>query len=149
MTFLDFRKKKCFGAKMDQMCPNWPKNEVFVSFLKFKPSDSADFAYSSSFLSVLNYYCNKIGWKKFLGWKFDRLQIIIMVFGYFLMFSSLEIVDFAHLSYFRLCLSIYLVFGLWKYPRPLNLAVSKLFFVSKLKFLPSKVTCVQLTCTFK
>ena len=34
---------------MDQMCPNWPKNEVFVSFLKFKPSDSADFAYSSSF----------------------------------------------------------------------------------------------------
>ena len=93
---------------------------------------------------VLNYYCNKIGWKKFLGWKFDRLQIISMVFGYFLMFSSFEIVDFAHLSYFRLCLSIYLVFGLWKYSRPLNLAVSKLFFVSKLQFLPSKVTCVQL-----
>ena len=61
---------------MDQMCPNWPKNEVFVSFLKFKPSDSADFAY---------------------------------------------------LSFFQLCLSIYLVFGLWKYSRPLNLAVSKLF----------------------
>ena len=71
------------------------------------------------------------------------------MYACFLMFSSLEIVDFAHLSYFRLCLSIYQVFGLWKYSRPLNLAVSKLSFVSKLQFLPSKVTCVQLTCTFK
>ena len=92
---------------MDQMCPNWPKNEVFVSFLKFKPSDSADFAYSSSFLLSLTTIATKLAEKKFLGWKFDRLQIILMVFGYFLMFSSLEIVDFAHLSYFRLCLSIY------------------------------------------
>ena len=24
---------------MDQMCPNWPKNGVFVRFLQFKPSD--------------------------------------------------------------------------------------------------------------
>ena len=38
---------------------------------------------------------------------------------------------------------------MWKYFRPLNLAVSKLFFVSKLQFSLSKVTCVQLTCTFK
>ena len=35
------------------MCPYWPKNEVFASFLKFKPSGSADFAYSSSFLLSL------------------------------------------------------------------------------------------------
>ena len=38
---------------MDRLCPNWPKNGVFVSFLKFKPSDSADFAYLCSFLLSL------------------------------------------------------------------------------------------------
>ena len=35
------------------MCPNWPKNGVFVSFLKFKSLDSANFVYSSSFLLCL------------------------------------------------------------------------------------------------
>ena len=49
--------------------------------------------------------CSKLyqfsaGWKNILGWKFDQLQIILMFFGYFLMFSSLEIVD---VSYKRLC----------------------------------------------
>ena len=58
-------KKKCLGAKMDQMCPNWPKNEVFVSFLKFKPSDSADFAYSSSFLLSLTTIATKLAEKNF------------------------------------------------------------------------------------
>ena len=60
-----FLKKKCFGAKMDQMCPNWPKNEVFVSFLKFKPSDSADFAYSSSFLLSWTTIATKLAEKNF------------------------------------------------------------------------------------
>ena len=50
---------------MDQMCPNWPKNEVFVSFLKFKPSDSADFAYSSSFLLSLTTIATKLAEKNF------------------------------------------------------------------------------------
>ena len=54
------------------MCPNWPKNEVFVSFLKFKPSDSADFAYL-------------------------RTKLAPNYFNVFFLFS-LEIVDFAHLS---------------------------------------------------
>ena len=48
---------------MDQMCPNWPKNEVFVSFLKFKPSDSADFAYSSSFILSLTTIATKLAEK--------------------------------------------------------------------------------------
>ena len=73
---------------MDQMCPNWPKNEVFVSFLKFKPSDSADFAYLCSFLLSLTTITTELAEKRFLGWKFDRLQIILMGFGYFLKFSS-------------------------------------------------------------
>ena len=38
---------------MDQMCPNWPQNGFFVSFLQFKSLDSTDFAYSSSFLLFL------------------------------------------------------------------------------------------------
>ena len=50
---------------MDQMCPNWPKNEVFVSFLKFKPSDSADFAYSSSFLVSWTTIATKLAEKNF------------------------------------------------------------------------------------
>ena len=51
---------------MDQMCPNWPKNEVFVSFLKFiKPSDSADFAYSSSILLSLTTIATKLAEKKY------------------------------------------------------------------------------------
>ena len=50
---------------MDQMCPNWPKNEVFVSFLKFKPSDSAEFAYSSSFLLSLTTIATKLAEKIF------------------------------------------------------------------------------------
>ena len=50
---------------MDQMCPNWPKNEVFVSFLKFKPSDLADFAYLSSFLLSLTTITTKLAEKKF------------------------------------------------------------------------------------
>ena len=46
--------------------------------------------------------CSKLyqlsaGWKNILGWKFDPLQIILMVVGYFLN------VNFVHLSYFRLC----------------------------------------------
>ena len=50
---------------MDQICPNWPKNEVFVSFLKFKPSDSADFAYSSTFLLSLTTIATKLAEKNF------------------------------------------------------------------------------------
>ena len=33
---------------MDQIGPNWPKNRIFLSFLKFTTLDFADFAYSSS-----------------------------------------------------------------------------------------------------
>ena len=47
------------------MCPNWPKNEVFVSLLKFKPSDLADFAYSSSFLLSLTTIATKLAEKNF------------------------------------------------------------------------------------
>jgi hypothetical protein len=54
-----------------------------------------------------------------------------MVFGYFLKFSSLEIADFAHISFF---LTNYLGCENCK-----NLALSNL------QFLPSKVTCAQLT----
>ena len=50
---------------MDQMCPNWHKIKVFVSFLKFKPSDSAAFAYSSSFLLSLNTIATKLAEKNF------------------------------------------------------------------------------------
>ena len=34
---------------MDQIGSNWPKNRIFLSFLKFTTLDFADFAYSSSF----------------------------------------------------------------------------------------------------
>ena len=50
---------------MDLMCPNCPKNGVFVSFLEFKPSDSADFAYSSSFLLSSTTIATKLAVKKF------------------------------------------------------------------------------------
>ena len=60
-------EKNCFGSKMDRMCPNWPKNGVFVSFLKFKPSDSADFAYLCSFLLSLTTITTELAEKRFLG----------------------------------------------------------------------------------
>ena len=75
---------------MDQ---NGPKIVFFVSFLKFNPSDSADFAYLSSI--VLSYNYNETGWKFWLKIRPN----------YFLNFSSLEIVDVAHLSSSLLCLS--------------------------------------------
>ena len=136
MTFLDFWKKNV-------LVPKWTKCVQIGPKMRFLSVFSSLNHQIRLILHIqAHFYCLELllqqNWlKKFLGWKFDRLQIILMVFGYFLMFSSLEIVDFAHLSYFRLCVSIYLVFGLWKYSRPLYLAVSKLFFVSKLQFLPS------------
>ena len=36
-------------SKLAQIGPNWPKNWIFLSFLKFTTLDFADFAYSSSF----------------------------------------------------------------------------------------------------
>ena len=80
------------------MCPNWPKNGVFVSFLKFKPSDSADFAYLCSFLLSLNTITTEQAEKNFQA----VCKLFKLFFGYFLKFSSLEIVDFVHFSYFRL-----------------------------------------------
>ena len=47
------------------MCPNWPKNDVFVSFLKFKPLEWAHFAYLSSFLLSLTTIATKLAEKKF------------------------------------------------------------------------------------
>ena len=51
---------------MDRMCPNWPKNGVFVSLLKFEPSDSAHFAYLGSFLlSLITTITKELAEKKF------------------------------------------------------------------------------------
>ena len=51
VTFSDFRKKNVLApkwTKQAQIGPNWPKNRIFLSFLKFTTLDFAYFAYSSS-----------------------------------------------------------------------------------------------------
>ena len=46
---------------MDQICPNLPKNRIFLSFLKFTTLDFADFELSSI---VFDCWLNKKAWKK-------------------------------------------------------------------------------------
>ena len=55
---------------MDQIGPNWPKNRIFLSFLKFTTLDFADFAYSSSFPLCLTAGLTKRPEKKIQGPKF-------------------------------------------------------------------------------
>ena len=74
---------------MEQMCPNWPKNEVFLSFLKFKPSDSAGFAYLCLFLLSLTTITTDVAKQKIFRLKIRPSANHFDGFCYFLKFSSL------------------------------------------------------------
>ena len=67
-----FEKKMCWRqngpnvSKCAQIGPNWPKNWIFLSFLKFTTLDFADFAYSSLFPLCLTAGLTKRPEKKIL-----------------------------------------------------------------------------------
>ena len=117
---------------MDQMCPNWPKNEVFVSFLKFKPSDSADFAYSSSFLLSWTTIATKLAEKNL------RLKIRPSpnYFNGFWLFSHVFFIGNRWFCTFKLFSTVFIYL--------LSIWVVKIFWASKFSCLQI-IFCLQIT----